>query len=182
MAQILRCWNWASACHRAKPCSARREHAKSPRPPAPTLPNIVYSDTGQTHKTLYVERQHGRRAMLNSIVTMRLFCCCVVWLCRALHCVASKLDKRAALSAPIMRGLVEELAQATLCLILAALHFGALPICPCCRAVQDFPEQPRSALEQALADALEMAAASESLPMADLTCLKDYSVACPEGL
>ena len=47
--------------------------------------------------------------------------------------------------------------------------------------VKDYPSQPLSAIEQALTDSLKRAADDEGMHLNDLTCNRDYSLACPEG-
>jgi len=47
--------------------------------------------------------------------------------------------------------------------------------------VQDYPSQPPVAIEKALSDGLKTAADDEGMQLSDLTCNRDYSVACPEG-
>lgn len=44
-----------------------------------------------------------------------------------------------------------------------------------------YPEEPRIAVEQAVASAMELAADTEKLPLDDQTCVRDYSKACPVG-
>ena len=43
------------------------------------------------------------------------------------------------------------------------------------------PDQPMSAVEYDLMDALQSSAKNEGLPMHDLVCTRDYSACCPEG-
>jgi CPW-WPC domain-containing protein len=44
-----------------------------------------------------------------------------------------------------------------------------------------YPDEPRSAVEQAVADAMESVAGTERIASHDQTCVRDYSVACPLG-
>ena len=46
---------------------------------------------------------------------------------------------------------------------------------------QAYPEEPRIAVEQAVASAMKLAADTEKLPLDDQTCVRDYSKACPVG-
>ena len=48
-------------------------------------------------------------------------------------------------------------------------------------ATKDFPAEPRAAVEQALENALASIAAAEEVLLDDLSCVRDYSVACPSG-
>ena len=47
---------------------------------------------------------------------------------------------------------------------------------------QDFPDAPGLAIEGALTNALAAAAAAEDIPLDDLSCVRDYSAACPVGV
>lgn len=48
--------------------------------------------------------------------------------------------------------------------------------------VQDFPAEPTEAIEGALASALASAAAAEGISFSDVSCVRDYSLACPSGV
>ena len=45
-----------------------------------------------------------------------------------------------------------------------------------------FPSEPLAMVEQAVQDALASVAAAEDVPLDDLTCVRDYSAACPTGV
>lgn len=66
------------------------------------------------------------------------------------------LGAQAEAVAPLLDGLVEELSK-------------------------EYSEEPTSAVEQALANALTLSAQNEGLPVSDLSCNRDYSLPCPEG-
>jgi hypothetical protein len=47
--------------------------------------------------------------------------------------------------------------------------------------LKSFPSMPPVAVDKALADGLRTAAEDESMDIADVSCARDYSAACPEG-
>ena len=46
---------------------------------------------------------------------------------------------------------------------------------------QDYPNEPRAAIEQAVSTVLSAIVALEGIPSQDQQCARDYSIACPSG-